>query len=182
MDLPTCIIGAVAPVLAILAEIKSPVDRTILKNQGFENAEQYVSALTGVDKDRQKNAISNTIAGTAIGAAEASGLIPTWISFVIGISSVLVEIVNPCVLISFILAFTILSSLFSIPFFTQLNYFVFGAQASRWRICRGRTGAECASRGVIFLNLLVMLLVVGDYLYTDAGARDAIGKAFHHFI
>ena len=154
MDLKTFLLGSVPPALAILAERKSPISSTVIEAQSSVRSEQFVpETVTDPDeRDDQKDLVAQVITGTAIGAAEASGLVPTWISFITAVTAVLVEEIDPKWWIGIIVAvavITAISAFFGIAFFTTLNYYEFGKEASRYPICGNRTGADCASNIVI---------------------------------
>jgi hypothetical protein len=178
MDIKTFLLGSVPPVLAIFAEWKSPVSSTLIEAQSLVQSEQFVpETVTGADRDAQKDSVAQVITGTAIGAAEASGLVPTWISFITGITAVLVEVIDPKWWIGIIVAvavITAISAFFGIGFFTSINYYVFGKEASRYRICRNRTGADCASNIVIIANLIIFFILLGFWFLTDTSAGAAI--------
>jgi hypothetical protein len=185
--LATLILGSVPPALAILAELKSPVSSAVVQAQSFDNSEQFVPmAITDTAvRDSQKNAIAEVMTGTAIGAAEASGLVPTWISFITGLTAVFIDIVDPKYwlgIVTLVAVITAISAIYGISFFAQLNYYAFDKQASRRRICRRRTGTKCASCIMIIANLIIIFVVAAFWLLTDPTAGAAALRYVRHLL
>jgi hypothetical protein len=104
---------------------------------------------------------------------EASGLVPTWISFIAALTAVFIEIINPVFCLGAVAVITAVIAIVGLPFFTNLNFYSFSKQASRKSICRGRTGAECASSLVIILNLIIILILAAVWLLTDPSSDVA---------
>jgi hypothetical protein len=186
--LATFILGSVPSVLAILAELNSPVSPTVVKAQSFVHADPLVPAtVTGPARDIQKDAIAEVMTGTAIGAAEASGLVPTWISFITGLTAVSMEIVDPkywLVIVAVVAVITAITAIYGISFFSALNYYEFDHFASRSRICRRHTGAKCASHIMIIANIIIIFVLAVVWLLTNplAGAAAAALQYVHRLI
>jgi hypothetical protein len=176
MDLKTCILGCVPPILAMLAEKWSPVSRSVVLQQSRELAPQHI-----VDRNQGKrqmdgeiDALSQTMTGLTLGASEASGLVPTWISVTSGFTAVTVEIVNPVVCVVAVAIVTGAIAIYGFRFFSTLNFYLFGNTAGTWIGCRRTdTKAECVSRGVIVLNGLVVVAVIAVWLFTSAHPQPA---------
>jgi hypothetical protein len=143
MDFKTCVLGSVAPALAILAELRSPVSEGVVKAQSFNYADQFVPK-TGTDDQRagQKNAISNMVTAIAIGTAEFSGIVPTWISITTGLTAAFLEIVDPVWCLGIVAITTAIAAIIVLSFVGNLNFHDFGIKASNRAICGGRTGAK----------------------------------------
>jgi hypothetical protein len=118
-------------------------------------------------RDSQKNAIAEVMTGVAMGAAEASGLVPTWISFIAGLTAVFIEIIDPVWCLGIVAVITAVTAILGLSFFTQLNFYTFSKDASRHSICRGHTGAECASNIVIIFNVIIIFIIAAVWLLTD---------------
>ena len=123
--------------------------------------------------------------GTAIGAAEASGLVPTWISFITGLTAVLIDIVEPkywLVIVTVVAIVTAITAIYGISFFSKINYYKFDKQKSDYRICRERTGTKCASCMMIIANLIIIFVVAAVWLLTDPTAGAAALRYVRHLI
>jgi len=168
MDLRTLVLGSVAPALAILGELWNPVSGGGVKTQALHNVEQFVpDDVKGGARDMQKNAIADTITGTAIGTAEISGLIPTWVGVITGLTAVFIEIVDPALCLAAVAVITAVTAVFGFRFFSVVNYAEFGMMASRTSICKGRTGSECISAFMILINFVVIVIMIAAWFLTD---------------
>jgi hypothetical protein len=174
VDLKTFILGSVPAALAILTEYKNPISSDVVRTQSFDNSEQFVPiAITGNQRDSQKNAIAEVMTGVAMGATEASGLVPTWISFTAALTAVFIDIIDPLLCLIIVTISTAVTAILGFSFFARLNFYTFSKDASRQSICRGRTGAECASRIVMILNAIIIFILLGIWLLTDPSPKIA---------
>jgi hypothetical protein len=107
--------------------------------------------------------------GVAMGATEASGLVPTWISFSVALTAAFIDIIQPQPLLCMVIVTlsTAVTAIVGLSFFARLDFYTFSKDASRRWICRGRTGAECASNTVMILNAIIIFTLTVVWLLTD---------------
>jgi len=180
MDLKTCILGCTPPILAMVAEKWSPVSRSVVFQQSFDLAPQHIApGLSQQDFDAQRSALAETMTGIAIGAAEASGLVPTWIGVISALTAVFIDIVDPIVCLSVVAVATAVTAILGVSFFAGLNLYLFGNRAAERFGCPTGTRSECASRWVIVLNGVVAAVVVAVWLYPFVpwASLSSIGRA-----
>src|SRR5271166_6637456 len=141
MDLKTCILGCVPPILATLAEKWSPVSRDVVERQSRELAPQHIVDRNQGPRqmDDEINALVQTMTGLTLGASEASGLVPTWIGVISGLTAVAIEIVDPVVCITVVAIVTAATAIYGFRFFSALNFYLFGNAAAAWIGCRAGT-------------------------------------------
>jgi hypothetical protein len=117
VDSKTVILGVVPAGLAILLELRSPVSEKVIRTQSFQQSEQFVpEAVTGVVRQQQKNAIATVMTGTAIGAAEVAGLVPTWISLMVALTAGLSEFMDPIWCLTMVIIMTAVAAILSLNF------------------------------------------------------------------
>lgn len=169
MDLKTCVLGCVPPILAMLAETWSPVKRAVVRQQSLALTPQHITAggLNQQQIDAQKNALAETMTGIAIGASEASGLVPTWIGVISALTAVFIDIVDPVICLSVVAIVTAITAIYGFSFFATLDLYQFGNRAAQCFGCGTLFRAECASRWVIVLNGMVAVVVIAVWLWTS---------------
>lgn len=168
MDAKTVILGVVPAGLAILLELRSPVSEKVIRTQSLQQSEQFVpEVVTGVVRQQQKNAIATAMTGTAIGAAEVAGLVPTWISLMVALTAGLSEFMDPIWCLTMVIIMTAVAAILGLNFFENLSFYDFGYKAAPGRICRGYTQSRCASRIVIIINIFIAMLLIVVGLWTN---------------
>lgn len=161
MDFKLLLLGAVPPLLAIVAEIFNPVG-------GLPAASHARDAILALIPDRgqgekvaeQERDLAGKIVARAVdGAVEVAAIVPAWISITAGIAGILSEIVS----LEVAAAATALVALFSAValffVFSHINYYRL-AEGAPCRILRARTKRECLSHAIVAANLAVVLAAV----------------------
>jgi hypothetical protein len=90
-----------------------------------------------------------------MGATEASGLVPTWISFSVALTAAFIDIIQPLLCLVIVTLSTAVTAILGLSFFAKLDFYTFSKDASRRCICRGPTWAECASNTVMILIAII---------------------------
>ena len=114
-------------------------------------------------------ALASTMTAVAETAVEVGGIIPTWISFTAATAAVLLEFVDVPMCLLLLLVFTLLSSLFGIPLFQQINYrdAAMITPPTPGRLCGSLRQVDCISRCIKAANLALVLLVIGVWIGTN---------------
>jgi flagellar motor protein MotB len=160
----TFALAVVPPALSILAEIFNPVSRDVLTLQGFQVVDDMALVarprlMTRANSARYygtRAAIAQDLGLFGAGAAEVSGLIPTWISVSTATVAILHdELHNPAywLVVPFVLA-----SLFAITacyFFGHVRYFNIAARQFR----------EFNTKALSVVLILLNLLLIGGCIF-----------------
>jgi hypothetical protein len=171
LDWKLLLLGAVPPLLAIVAEFFNPVSgqaaasdvkdqiRALIPNRA-RDADGKVALEQGERvADQERDLAEKIVARSVDNAVEVAGIVPAWISITAGIAGIMSEIVR----LEVAAAATALVAMFSAValFFvlTHINYWRL-AEGTRCPILRAGTKRECLSHAIVAANLAVVLAAV----------------------
>jgi hypothetical protein len=149
----------------ILREITNLVSRGVIRAllcAAMARRTMYTQKVARAEEAYQENVnnIAERIAEVSSGAVEVSGVIPTWISVTAAVSTILADLVGVLQTAVILLAWTLVSGLAGLKFFTTVNYYEMVAYLGKWspRI-GGFTGKQVLSGLLILANIVVIVFV-----------------------
>jgi flagellar motor protein MotB len=176
MDDTTFAVAVLPPFLAIICELFNPVSEAALTLQGYQVVDdlglvQPPDPMTPANAHEyygHRTSIANSIGKMSAGAAEVSGVIPTFISVSTAAVATLHELPYPLVWLTvpFFLAstFAILASYC----FSHISYFKIAALPFRWHF-----NSQWLSLCLIAFNLVLLIFCAAVWLYTRGGGAGS---------
>jgi hypothetical protein len=164
MEDATLVLAIIPPLLAAGAEYFNPISHRSLdtQSQAAVDTMGLVAAARDADPDgdlgryrKERRAIADSVLFVSKGVAEASGIIPTWISVSTSAAAILHELKNPT---WWFFSIFVVASVFAIGasvFFSRVSFLELSTKKYR-KLCFGARGSECLSRYIILVNLILI--------------------------